>query len=256
MERKTAVEKVLKAFPLNPYDVLDLPTTATQDEIKRQYRKVSLQCHPDKCKEDFRERAQKAFTLLAKSKGQLTDEEKRPEIEQLTIAARTKVKTRLQQKAARERRERAKERAKRNAERKKNLLAGGEVGPEEEEEVVEKKIDVEQDPNYDSLVRKQIKEDIIDREWKARQLMKAAEQEAKRAAEEKEEMDKRREEQQKKKEDWETGRNKRVGDWRSFVGGGKKKKKKKGLNMFNKPKRFEEDGDRTFVRRPVKRPLM
>lgn len=199
MERKTAVEKVLKAFPLNPYDVLDLPTTATQDEIKRQYRKVSLQCHPDKCKEDFRERAQKAFTLLAKSKGQLTDEEKRPEIEQLTIAARTKVKTRLQQKAARERRERAKERAKRNAERKKNLLAGGEVGPEEEEEVVEKKIDVEQDPNYDSLVRKQIKEDIIDREWKARQLMKAAEQEAKRAAEEKEEMDKRREEQQKKK---------------------------------------------------------
>ena len=136
-------------------------------QIKKQYRKLSLQCHPDKVKEEYRERAQKAFTALAKSKTDLTEEDKRQSVEAMAVAARQKVrgggrgggagkegwgawgwcvpparhgwttacttascrmprqvKTRLQQKAAKERRERAKERARKAAEARKNLLAG------------------------------------------------------------------------------------------------------------------------------------
>ena len=83
-----------------------------------------------------------------------------------------------------------------------------------------------------------------DREWKARQMMKAAEQEAARVAEEKQEDDARRDEAKKvglnsfpllaffnppsctflhlcsqKKDDWENGRDKRIGGWRNFVKG-------------------------------------
>jgi DnaJ-class molecular chaperone len=33
------------------YKILDLPVTASRDEIKKAYRKLSLKTHPDKCKE-------------------------------------------------------------------------------------------------------------------------------------------------------------------------------------------------------------
>lgn len=264
MERITAINKVLKAFQMNPFDVLGLPTTATQEQIKKHYRKLSLQCHPDKVKEETRDKAQKAFTALAKARDEVTEEDKRPGVEAIVIAARQKVKTRLQQAAARVRRDKAKEKARKTAERKKNLLAGGEVEPDEEETAeqkeaaaAEKKEDVEQRPEFEGLVMKQIKEDIIDREWKARQMMKAAEAEAgKMAAEAKEDND-RREAVAKKKEDWENGRSTRIGGWRSFVKGkgkkGKKGKKRKGMAM---PKKFEEDETHSYVRRPVKRPIM
>ena len=32
----------------NPYDVLELPKNATIDEVKRKYKEIALQCHPDK----------------------------------------------------------------------------------------------------------------------------------------------------------------------------------------------------------------
>ncbi len=38
------------AFKLNPYEKLGLRFTATPEEVRRQYRKVSLMVHPDKCK--------------------------------------------------------------------------------------------------------------------------------------------------------------------------------------------------------------
>lgn len=38
--------------PYSPYDILDLPVSATEAEIKRQYRKKSLLIHPDKFKHE------------------------------------------------------------------------------------------------------------------------------------------------------------------------------------------------------------
>ena len=39
-------------FVSSPYDILDLPVTANESEIKRQYRRKSLMIHPDKFKHD------------------------------------------------------------------------------------------------------------------------------------------------------------------------------------------------------------
>jgi hypothetical protein len=36
----------------SPYDILDLPVGATENEVKKQYRKKSLLIHPDKYKHE------------------------------------------------------------------------------------------------------------------------------------------------------------------------------------------------------------
>jgi DnaJ family protein C protein 8 len=40
----------LWSFKLNPYERLNLRFTATPEDIRKQYRKLSLMVHPDKCK--------------------------------------------------------------------------------------------------------------------------------------------------------------------------------------------------------------
>jgi hypothetical protein len=50
--------RILYAFKLNPYEQLNLRFTATPEEIRKQYRKLSLMVHPDKCKH---EKASEAF---------------------------------------------------------------------------------------------------------------------------------------------------------------------------------------------------
>jgi DnaJ homolog subfamily C member 8 len=44
-QREVEVERILNAFKLNPYDILDLDQSATADGIKRKYRQLSL-CEP------------------------------------------------------------------------------------------------------------------------------------------------------------------------------------------------------------------
>lgn len=46
------------SFKLNPYERLNLRFTATPEEVRKQYRKLSLMVHPDKCKH---EKAAEAF---------------------------------------------------------------------------------------------------------------------------------------------------------------------------------------------------
>lgn len=46
----SCARRVLWSFKLNPYERLNLRFTATPEEVRRQYRKLSLMVHPDKCK--------------------------------------------------------------------------------------------------------------------------------------------------------------------------------------------------------------
>ncbi|SJL09701.1 uncharacterized protein ARMOST_13082 [Armillaria ostoyae] len=62
-QREVEVNRILKALKLNPYDILDLDESATQDDIKKRYRQLSLFIHPDKCSH---ERAPEAFDILKK----------------------------------------------------------------------------------------------------------------------------------------------------------------------------------------------
>jgi DnaJ-class molecular chaperone len=55
-----------KYFNLNPYEVLQLETTATVAEIKTKYKRLSFIVHPDKNIDD-KERAQTAFEIVNKA---------------------------------------------------------------------------------------------------------------------------------------------------------------------------------------------
>ncbi|WRT65929.1 uncharacterized protein IL334_002880 [Kwoniella shivajii] len=88
LAKELEVERILKAFKLNPYDILDLPITATETEVKKQYRKKSLLIHPDKFKH---EKGLEAFDFLKKAEDQLSDSAKRKEIDMIMTHARTQV---------------------------------------------------------------------------------------------------------------------------------------------------------------------
>jgi DnaJ family protein C protein 8 len=58
----------------NPYDVLLLDGSATEDEMKRQYRAFALVLHPDKCKDP---RAKDAWHTVEQAHKTLNDPDKR-----------------------------------------------------------------------------------------------------------------------------------------------------------------------------------
>ncbi|CAG8560751.1 21441_t:CDS:2 [Rhizophagus irregularis] len=72
LQKDQEVERILSAFRLNPFDILDLPPDCTDKDIKNSYRKKSLLIHPDKTKHP---RAQEAFSLLKKT--ELSNEKSR-----------------------------------------------------------------------------------------------------------------------------------------------------------------------------------
>ena len=45
------IERLLNEKFYNPYDVLQLDDSATEEEIKKQYKNFSIVLHPDKCKD-------------------------------------------------------------------------------------------------------------------------------------------------------------------------------------------------------------
>ncbi|EHA8590503.1 putative J domain-containing protein spf31 [Cocos nucifera] len=50
VERDNEVVRILSCFKLNPFEHLNLPFDSSTDDVKKQYRKLSLLVHPDKCK--------------------------------------------------------------------------------------------------------------------------------------------------------------------------------------------------------------
>lgn len=50
VDRDNEVNRILWAFKLNPFEKLNLRFDATPEDVKKQYRKLSLMVHPDKCK--------------------------------------------------------------------------------------------------------------------------------------------------------------------------------------------------------------
>nr|GEX73799.1 hypothetical protein [Tanacetum cinerariifolium] len=50
VERDNEATRILSCFKLNAFEYLNLPFDSTPEEVKRQYCKLSLLVHPDKCK--------------------------------------------------------------------------------------------------------------------------------------------------------------------------------------------------------------
>lgn len=74
----TLIEEIEKFFGSNNlYDVLNLNKDASEDQIKKAYRKVSLKVHPDRVDDDLKEEATKKFQTLAQVHYVLSDSERR-----------------------------------------------------------------------------------------------------------------------------------------------------------------------------------
>ncbi|KAI0478951.1 DnaJ domain-containing protein [Xylariaceae sp. FL0804] len=79
------IDRILKAFRLDAYAVLDLNPGVAESDIKACYRKKSLQIHPDKTRN---ERAPEAFDRLKKAQTELMDEKHRARLDECIADAR------------------------------------------------------------------------------------------------------------------------------------------------------------------------
>ncbi|KAI0777139.1 DnaJ-domain-containing protein [Irpex lacteus] len=190
-QRELEVERILKAFKLNPYEILDIDETATTEEIKKKYRQLSLFIHPDKTPHA---RAPDAFDLLKKAESELSEEGTREELDAIVKQARNLVLKTL------------------------NLPTTIKDDDPRLKDVV---------PPFRQQVRAKCKELLIDEEVRRRKAVKMnLANEGLEAKKKEEEVNAKK---RKAEEDaaWEANREERVGSWRNFANSNKKKKKSK-----------------------------
>ncbi|ETW83209.1 hypothetical protein HETIRDRAFT_439694 [Heterobasidion irregulare TC 32-1] len=190
-QRELEVERILQAFKLNPYDILDLDETAKPEDVKRKYRQLSLFIHPDKTPHA---RAPEAFDILKKAESELSDTAKREELDATITQARSVLLKALSLPT--------------NTPDDHPKLKGLE-------------------PTFKVQLRIKSKELLIDEEVRRRKAVKmnlANEGFEARKKEEEVTAKKRKAEDDAK---WEETREQRVGSWRSFTNNSKKKKKQK-----------------------------
>ena len=88
-DRFNEVNRVLSAFKLNPFQQLGLKLDADREGIRRQYRKVSLLVHPDKCSHP---KASAVFDLLGQAHKELQADDKWNELQYVFKMARGELK--------------------------------------------------------------------------------------------------------------------------------------------------------------------
>jgi len=190
-QREVEVERILKAFKLNPYDILDIQETATGEEIKRKYRQISLFIHPDKCPH---ERAPEAFDILKKAESELSDKDKREELDAVINQARLLVLKALQLPTS-------------TTDSDPNLYG--------------------LDPSFKVRLRAQSKQLLIDEEVRRRKAVKMNLANEGLEARKKDEEVAQRKRKAEEDKTWEETREQRVDSWRNFSNTSKKKKKTK-----------------------------
>jgi len=78
MAARTKVKSTKKQFKSEDYyTILGLSKGAKPKDIKKAYRKLALQYHPDKVKEDEKEEAEKIFITVSQAYSILSDEKKK-----------------------------------------------------------------------------------------------------------------------------------------------------------------------------------
>ncbi|KAI0888996.1 DnaJ-domain-containing protein [Annulohypoxylon maeteangense] len=84
-DKDAEIDRILKAFRLDAYAVLDLNPGVPESDIKATYRKKSLLIHPDKTKNP---QAPEAFDRLKKAQTELMDEKHRERLDEAIADAR------------------------------------------------------------------------------------------------------------------------------------------------------------------------
>ncbi|KAL5151988.1 DnaJ subfamily C member 8 [Glycine soja] len=237
VERDNEVLRILSCFKLNPFEYLNLSFDSSIDDVKKQYRKLSLMVHPDKCKHP---QAKEAFGALAKAQQLLLDQNERDYILSQVNSAKEELRAK-----------RKKQLKKDTASKMKSLVEEGKYDKQ-----------YEQSEEFRQELKVKVRELLTEQEWRRRKMqMRISEEEGrlKRDEEEQKEMWKRKREHE---EEWEGTREKRtekdvyintlhhqVSSWRDFMKGGKKNKK----GEIRPPKLKTEDPNKSYVQRPVKR---
>ncbi|KAJ4750806.1 hypothetical protein LUZ62_085211 [Rhynchospora pubera] len=224
VERDNEVQRILGSFKLNPFEHLNLPFDVSTDDVKKQYRKLSLLVHPDKCKHP---QAKEAFGALAKAQQLLLDPQERGYILDQVTAAKEELRAK-----------RKKELKKDNASR---IKATVDEGKYEEQ--------YERSEEFQVQLKLKVREILAEKEWRRRKMqMRISEEEGrlKKDEEKTKEMWKRKREHE---EQWEETRENRVSSWRDFMKTGNKGKK----GEIKPPKLKTEDPNKSYVQRPVKR---
>ena len=84
-DKDAEIDRIMHAFKLNAYEVLDLLPGVPDSDIRICYRKKSLLIHPDKTKNP---QAPDAFDRLKKAEGDLMDEKRRAQLDEAISDAR------------------------------------------------------------------------------------------------------------------------------------------------------------------------
>ncbi|KAF5359193.1 hypothetical protein D9756_003112 [Leucocoprinus leucothites] len=196
-QREVEVERILKAFKLNPYDILDLGISATQEEIKKKYRQLSLFIHPDKTPHA---RAPEAFDILKKAESELSDKNKREELDAVINQARITVLKAL------------------------NLPTTLTDNDPKLREIGE--------PSFKFRVRAEAKAILIDEEVRRRKAIKLNLANEGLEARKKEEEVAARKRKAEDDKAWEENREERVDSWRTFATNNTRKKKKQKVALL------------------------
>ncbi|XP_078442855.1 chaperone DnaJ-domain superfamily protein [Wolffia australiana] len=224
VERDNEVGRILSCFKLNPFEHLNLPFDSNLEDVKKQYRKLSLLVHPDKCKHP---QAKEAFGALAKAQQLLLDPQERDYLLSQINSAKEELRVM-----------RKKQLKKDNASKIKSMVDEGKYEQE-----------YERSEEFLLQLKQKVRELLTEQEWRRRKMqMRISEEEGrlKKDEEETKEMWKRKREHE---EQWEGTREQRVSSWRDFMKGGKKVKK----GEIRPPKLKTEDPNKSYVQRPVKR---
>ncbi|KXS97432.1 hypothetical protein AC578_8820 [Pseudocercospora eumusae] len=186
------INRIMKAFRANAYDVMDLQPGVPDEDIKKIYRKKSLLIHPDKTKNP---NAQEAFDRLAKAHQMLLDEKERAKLDEAIGDARMLLI------------------------REKKLTI-------DSEEVKDPDVD------FMNEWKNKVKYVLADNEARRQRQMKAQMQEEGRQKKKEDEEIEARKRKREHEQDWEKTREQRIGSWREFSKkqsaekSGKKKKMK------------------------------
>ncbi|XP_074584547.1 J domain-containing protein spf31-like [Curcuma longa] len=224
VERDNEVTRILSCFKLNPFEHLNLSFDSSVDEVKKQYRRMSLLVHPDKCKHP---QAKEAFAALAKAQQLLLDPPEREYLLSQIGTAKQELKLKRKKELKRD-----------NASKIKAMV---DEGKSEQQ--------YEQSEEFKQQLKLKVREVLTEQEWRRRKMaMRISEEEGrlKKDEEETKEMWKRKREHE---EQWEETRDRRVSSWRDFMKTGKKGKK----GEIRPPKLKTEDPNKSYVQRPVKR---
>ncbi|KAK9845176.1 hypothetical protein WJX84_002401 [Apatococcus fuscideae] len=230
VDRDNEVNRILGAFKLNPFEQIGINFDCTMEDIRRQYRKVSLMVHPDKCKHP---RATDAFEVLGNANKTLSDEEHVRELRHALTLARDEV-----------RKERTKALKKDVA-----LRLAGMIHKEGKEGV---QAEYEQSPEFHDAWKQKARDMLAKAEWRRRKLTKRLKDDEERIEDEEAENRKKLKSMREHHKNWEANRDGRVGTWRTFVD--KKSKKKEGKSAaggIKPPKLKTADEERTYIQRPV-----